>query len=555
MHFHLAAYSLNRRIATILVVLTLQTTSLSVFADSNTPESSLEVRRVDIIRNNIFPATQTRQFILPRLINRFHTVTRHSVISREIWFKKGDHLSHEDLGELERILRNLDLFAEVTVSAKPVNSAEPGTSHQLVDIVVTTSDRLSIVASTGGSYLGGIGEVSFSIGEKNLFGLGHAIEFGYRENTAGELLGSFAYDNVRPFGGEAIASVRFGQTEEGNSYGIRLRNEFSNSSDTLSWLFTYDRSETRIDFFENGESIIEVPRETEKFTARRLYRTGHSDQFLRFGPLLEYRTTDYSPAQGSQSDSIEVPDDETALFMGALVGYDAVSGYKKINWLDTLDYDQDLSFGHGIEFALGATDAQTQQDQVVKPVVFSRLWWRKSINAHELLSTNLNTTYQWEKQQDNTWDVSTRLRLYSTRFEQFTLASSLRYATAFNDSGLPVQQNLGEDNGLRGYPAREFNGEQSLLLNLESRWITPIQLLTFRLGAVLFSDFGWVGDRESTEFFSDVHASAGVGLRVGSPKILGSSVVRLDLAFPFDDDPERNYKPQFSLSTGQVFRF
>jgi len=102
---------------------------------------------------------------------------------------------------------------------------------------------------------------------------------------------------------------------------------------------------------------------------------------------------------------------------------------------------------------------------------------------------------------------------------------------------------------------REFNGEQSLLLNLESRTATAIQLLTMRLGAVVFVDAGWVGDRGPEGLFDEVHGSAGFGARLGSRELFGSGVFRLDLAFPFDDDSTRDYKPTLSLSIGQVFSF
>mgnify|MGYP000011318541 CR=1 FL=1 len=515
---------------------------------------SAVVRHVRVERSNVFdPRTATRHRA-PRLINRFHRTTRDSVIRREIWFSPGDRVGAGDLEELERNLRALELFAEVDVSVEHVDDASVATDA-VVDVRVSTTDRLSIVASTGGSYLGGIGEVSVSVGERNLAGLGHSIEFGYRENTEGELLGSFAYDDVRFASGDVVARFRLGQTEEGLSFGAGVRDEFDHSNDRLSWKIDYGRTETRVDYYEQGESVVEVPRETDTLSLDRVYRTGSRSRWWRHGVQARYKVTRHSDAIGADSDRVAIPTDSTELFIGGLLGYDAVHRHTRIRWLDTLDYRQDLSFGHGTELLLGGTATLDEPGSGIEPAVFLNYWRRDRLGADEYLGGRLETVYVLDGEARDSWSTSVRATLYSTRFRGLTLASSLRHATGFAGSGLPIEQTLGEDNGLRGYPARQFNGEQSVLLNLEGRLATPVRLPAFSLGAVAFVDAGWVGDRARNGFLDDPHTSAGVGVRLGSRRILGSAILRMDVAYPFDDDERRDYRPTLSLSLGQVFDF
>ena len=136
-----------------------------------------------------------------------------------------------------------------------------------------------------------------------------------------------------------------------------------------------------------------------------------------------------------------------------------------------------------------------------------------------------------------------------------TFATRLLYQSAFDREGLPPEQTLGENNGLRGYPARQFNGEQSLLLNLEYRLQTRLNLASIELGAVSFFDAGWVGDRGNTEWLENAQTAAGLGIRVGSPQLLGSLIVRADLAIPFNEIDGERFTPSFSLAVGQVFGF
>jgi outer membrane protein assembly factor BamA len=497
-----------------------------------------------INRRNIFDEQDRLGY---RLINRLHRVTRETVIEREIWLQPGEQISDADADELERNLRKLDLFAHVRVSLKK-NRSQPGS----VDLVIETADRLSIVASAGGSFLGGIGEVKFSIGENNLLGLGHQLQFGYSENTEGELLGSVAYENVLIGANDIYAGVRTGQTEEGEFTVLSVTNRFLNFDDNRFWKIEFERESKRDDFFESGESIAEVPRTDEQLKLQWQQRVGVPARLIRFGPVIDLKQTWYESPIGPQADSVERPEDVTSVFAGAFVAIDSNRSFERLTGLDTLRFEQDVTLGFSAQLLVGLENRAMQSDTVTDPTFFIKGWSTNAISAHSYLNMAIDSFASVDNDSLSRWSVSTASTLFNTRFARQTLAARIKYKSAFDSGGLPPQQTLGEVKGLRGYPAREFNGEQSLLLNLEHRWRSPLTLASVELGTVAFFDAGWVGSRGSSDWLDRAQTATGVGLRIGSPQLLGSAVIRIDIAYPLDTT---NYDPSFSLALGQVFGF
>ena len=503
--------------------------------------SAVIINRQNIFRESVQPVHQ--------LINRFHRVTRESVIAREVWLQAGDPVTIADAQELERNLRDLDLFARVHVWLRE-SVDQPGNT----DLVIETSDRLSIVASAGGSFLGGIGEVKFSVGDNNLLGLGHQLIVGYSENTEGELLGSFAYDNVLVGANDIFAGVGVGRTEEGDFAVGEITNRFLNFDDNRFWKIELERESSRDDFFESGQTVAEVPRTDEQLNLQWQHRTGIPLRFFRLGPVVNIERTQYEAPIGPQADTIEQPDDTTTIFAGAFFALDSNRAFERVTGLDTLRFVQDLALGYSAQLTLGLENRTTETSDDTLPAV--RLLGRSTnaISSDTYLNAAINSSASIDKSSLARWSVSTASTIFNTRLHRQTLAARIRYDSAFERDGLPLLQTLGEARGLRGYPAREFNGEQRLLLNLEHRWHTPFTMASLEFGTVTFVDAGWVGDRGNSSWLDNARTAAGAGLRVGSRQLLGSLIIRIDLAFPLGAEADE-FDPSVSLAVGQVFGF
>ena len=521
--------------------------SQDITAARETPQAGPAILSSIIIeRRNIFDEDAAAAW---QLVNRLHSVTRESVIQREIWLQPGDPITEEDAQELERNLRQLDLFARVRVSL--LNSeSQAGSANLLIE----TTDRLSIVASAGASFLGGIGEVKFAVGEKNLLGLGHQLQIGYSENTEGELLGSIAYDNVLIGSNDIYAGISLGQTEEGEFATATLSNRFLNFNDNRFWKIELERKTSRVDIFDSGESVAEVPRANEKLELQWQNRSGRPDQFLRVGPVLNLQQTRYEAPIGIQAQTIERPDDTTSLFAGAFLAIDSNLAFQRLTGLDTLSFEQDVTLGYSAQILAGVEHRTTASTDSTLPVIFVRGSSTRALTSASFFNTAIDSFASIDNDSLPRWSVTTAATAFNTRLKNQTLAARVKYKSAFDSDGLAPQQTLGEASGLRGYPAREFNGEQSLLVNLEHRWQTPITIARLELGTVAFADAGWIGDRGNSNWLDDAMTSVGVGIRIGSPQLLGSGVIRVDLAFALGDAADV-YDPSFSLSLGQVFEF
>jgi len=519
----------------------------NVADDTQTPQAEPAILSSIIInRSNIFDEDAAAAWLL---VNRLHSITRESVIRREIWLQPGDPITSADAQELERNLRQLDLFARVRVTLVDSDS-QPGSASLVID----TTDRLSIVASAGGSFLGGIGEVSFSIGENNLLGLGHRLQFGYSENTEGELLGSIAYDNVLIGSNDIYAGIGAGQTEEGEFATATFTNRFLNFNDHRFWKIELEQKTSRDDYFDSGESIAEVPRFDQEVKLQWQHRRGQPVRLLRIGPVLNWQQTQYEAPVGAQAQTIEQPEDASTLFAGAFIAIDSKVQFQRLTGLDTLSFEQDVTLGFSAWMIAGMENRTTAISDRTLPLIALGGTTSHAISPESFFSTSIDTLASIDSDSLSRWSVSTAATAYNTHLKNQTLAARIRYKSAFNGNSLPRQQTLGEATGLRGFPAREFNGEQSLLVNLEHRWQTPVKLASLELGTVAFADAGWIGDRGNSNWLDAAKTSAGVGIRIGSPQLLGSSIIRLDLAFALGDGADV-YDPSLSLSLGQVFDF
>jgi outer membrane translocation and assembly module TamA len=112
-------------------------------------------------------------------------------------------------------------------------------------------------------------------------------------------------------------------------------------------------------------------------------------------------------------------------------------------------------------------------------------------------------------------------------------------ASATSSSDAIDLQQLGGDNGLRGYPLRYQSGQRRSLLTVEERIYSDVFILRlFRVGGAVFYDVGraWGGAQPNPVnpgWLSDV----GFGLRIFSVRAAKANVLHLDFAFPLKRDP------------------
>lgn len=502
---------------------------------------------VRVTTGDVFDAATASVRPLAGLVNAIHWQTRTEVVEREIWLQPGELVTAEQAAELERNLRALGLFAEVSVRLVPF-----GTQGE-VDLEVVTRDRLSLFVGGSASYVGGVSGYRVNAGESNLLGYGNRLGASFYENSEGEFRGNLVYTDLHVLDSWHSATVRASRTDEGNGIALDVRRPFKHLADPLGYGLGAHRDETEIDFYRSGDSVAQVTDRGFGIGGDLTWAAGPELRRRYAGFVVAIDAHDYDPATGPSAPEIRVPGDTQSLFLGTQLRFAHIDGYRKVTGLDTIDYVQDLALGRFVGATLGARwRDEDGQDAELQPEANGYATWASEPLTNVFLQLSARGGLRFASGET----VGSRGELdgwlYVRTTERNMLGGSATFDTATERQDLPIELTLGEDNGLRGYGARQFVGSSRLRLNLEDRYDTTFELATLRVGAVAFFDAGWVGENDD---LGRPYESVGVGLRIGSKPLFGDGLLRIDLARPLDDVDGESDGWKLSVSVGQVFTF
>jgi hypothetical protein len=511
-------------------------------------QDSWLIREVEVGTRDVFAADEAAEHGLYRFFNSLHVPTREEVVRREVWFESGDRITEQERAELERNLRATGLFGAIDVRLE-----ETGTPGE-VDLVVDTRDRFSLIGSAGGSVVGEVTGYYVLVGETNLFGTGNSISLSASGNDEDESEFGIDYSDWQLFDTWHRLDVAAGATEEGPFVRAAVTRPFKHLQDPWSYGVAAGDEENDVDYFAGGESVAEVPRAR---TALRVFgERAHGPVELRrsLGLELAYDDSRFGAASGPAAGQIAVPGDLTQASFGPYGRIQWEHAYRELQHLDALDYVQDATLGAELELFAGALHRdEAGAGDKVETLVRTSLRTAAEALPETYLTLSAAGQARWYAGDTMGWTAAAALHAFQLSLPRQTLALSLAYDEVFEDENLPLQLNLGEDSGLRGYPAREFAGTERYRLNLEDRIDVGASWRSFDLGMVAFFDAGWIAAGQPD--LDDALRSVGLGLRIGSSEVLGSGVLRLDFSFPLDDFAGEDYDPLVSLAYGQVFGF
>ena len=516
---------------------------------SEDPDASLgRLERIWVETLPLYEGVAAEDSLFPELLRRLHWTTEAGVAMQEVWFEPGDEVTRADLDELERKLRNTGLFAEVETEVTP--GAEPGTIH----VLVRTRDKFTLVLGASGALVGDVGSVRANVGEDNLFGKGDRINLTYVENSEGETDGSIAYTDRHLFD-EWLRLRVFGRTtEEGDSVGLRLWRPARQLAEPFEWSVAGLTGTSDVDYFSGGDSVAEVRIDEDRFDLSAGWGSGTRDAYWQWGLSGTFDDTAYGAARGPQAARIDVPGDTTRVRLGPFVRFDRTARFARTTRLDTLGFVQDLRLGGGAElFASAQHRDEEGEDDAVQPVAGARVYGAFAPRDDTYVTLDVEASGRFDDGSTVGSTQSWALHAFHLAPRGHTLAASVTFDDVFEDQGLPREVTLGEDNGLRGYPSREFAGAKRVRVNLEDRVDLDLEVRGLRFGCVAFADAGWIA--ADGQGLGQPLWSVGVGLRIGSPTLFGGGVLRIDLAFPLDDAGGESYDPLLSVALGQVFSF
>ncbi|HEU4420381.1 MAG TPA: hypothetical protein VFT55_15705 [Planctomycetota bacterium] len=508
----------------------------------------VRLRNVEIRTRDVFADEDADGNPFYWLANALHMVTREHVVACENWLRPGDSITSEQIAELERNLRASHLFGAVAVSQRPAGDG-------MTDLVIDTRDKFSLNLSASLSRVGGVDKFGVRAAESNLFGTGKQLALAANEKED-EYERYVRFTDPQLLGSWHRFSIRTGRTEEGPFTSVELVRPLKHLEDPYSYGARYSGVDEDQDYYRFGESTAELPLRRHSVQLFAAGAAGPRDARSTRGLELRLSTSEYGAATGPDRALVRVPGDTDAIELGPYFAYALRSRYDKVTRLDAIDYVEDLELGISL---LGRVAARLRDEQGVGSDVDPVLGAGVRIATQPLAETYVTFAGEgsvaWGGDGLHTWNGRFALHAYQMSLRPQTLCASLTYDFAGETRDPVPQLTLGEDNGLRGYPAREFAGSRFTRLNLEDRIDTGIEVLSVRLGLVAFADAGWVHGPQQGLSMGEAIRSVGCGLRFGSSHLFGGGVGRLDIAWPLDDVDGNSYGVSVSFSIGQVFTF
>jgi outer membrane protein assembly factor BamA len=506
----------------------------SVFAFSQTDsESSRYIRTIHVYRQNVFPDSIENEALLYRLANHLHVVTKESVVRNELLFKEGDKLDYDITAETERKLRNLDFLGDNKIRIKDI-------TEDSVDVYVYTQDQWSTVVSYVLESGGGLTQIGGNFEEVNFLGLGKKIFVqGVHESDVGltwtlsfddpQLFGSRWKGNTRLKKGPLIKNITVSFARPYISLDSRWAGGFAGFYlDETQRLFEAGDEVSRVKYLSEGASAYISRAFGERYRKKRI-QLSYSYQNREFSPMGELTTT-------------PVPDDEL-LHSTSLGGSIENIGYVKGQRIDRFYRTEDFRTGWVVSAGVTRTGFPIQKG--------IRRWEMGLAYSHNFYFARRHFIFSnvgYSTQFYNNTITSFSFKYFYRMFSWQTWAFNMNWLMARNLEE-SSQFLLGGDTNLRGFNAREFSGDKKLVMNLESRLFSSVDILSLAFGGVLFLDAGHVWKRGQEIDMSLLNYSVGFGLRVGITKAPGAPVFRMDFGYPLSDDRGLG----IAIGFGQVF--
>jgi len=480
-------------------------------------------------QQNVFDTTKPAENNpLYRLANRWHIVTRDSVIQNQLLFQTGDAFSARILEESERLLRQNAYFYDARV--EPIRY-----ENGVVDIRVWTRDLWTLMPGLSVSRSGGENRTRVSVSERNLLGRGVSVRLSYVDNVDRESI-SFQYFDRNLDKTWVSLFTEFTDSSDGDTVDVRLIRPFFELDARYSAGATILDDTREVSFYDLGNEAAAYAVDRIQHTAFYGWSAGLRDGWVRrWSGGLVYDSNEFSPAPDGTLPTL-LPADRKLVY--PFVGFELLEDrFESTSNRDQIDRTEDFFMGTRLWASVGYATEDFGADRESLIYRFEASRGFGSIEKKALL---LSSKYTGRIDEGSSANQS--LSLIARYYNQITdkrLFFMTLDANAGNNLDLDHYIDLGGDSGLRGYPLRYQTGDSRLLFTIENRYFTdwyPFRL--FRVGGAIFADVGKVwGDNpvggEQLGWLKDL----GIGLRLAPTRASGRDVIHIDIAFPLDGDP------------------
>ena len=503
-------------------------------------EETAFIRHINIFRQDMFDTSHVefRKFPFP-LINKFHIKTKKQVISRELLFHEGEAVDFALLEESERNLRALQYIGDAFISPRFV-------SPDSIDIDVVTEEQWTTVLGTKYEVEAGQANYGLRLEEYNLLGWGQKFKISLA-HLNGQDQQEFLVAENRLFNSRIAVEFFYKGYEDGTYQSYHLGRPFY--SERSPWAFDVDFQtyEGTRRVFNHQNTIATYQAQENMLNCRAshlLLRRDHSSARASF---LFYSTLQDQDKLTSNDSLFQfLPAAHRTRMLGG--GIDWVKlNFIEEHFLDNFGLIEDVSLGWEASLYLGKMipELGSVLGQWYVDGKITHAW--KWFNQFYLYASFGSYAYfGGQSPKETVSTVLVKAYLQTIPYNTIILNGNISRAWRIPDH---EQLFLGENRGLRGYPSYFRTGQNRIILNLEDRIFSKLNLYSFGFGAAVFSDLGYIWNEQQPLRDQRPFVTLGAGIRIGSSKSKAATVFRLDFAVALQNDPH------FVLSFGNSHFF
>jgi len=484
------------------------------------------IGEISIVNADVFDLDDPRERnAFYRFATKLHPVTRPHVIRAALLIKPGDVFSARLLAETERLLRAKRYLGEASIT--PVRFVDGK-----VDLEVRTRDVWSLDPGISFGRRGGENHFGIELQDVNFLGTGIELDLEHK-NSVDRVTNSIQLASDQAFGDRNELDIGYSSNSDGNGWQLSFEQPFYALDTRRAYGVRLERNNQVDTFYQLGEVLdryLVRGRDAELYGG---WSSGLSDGWVRrwTAGFTQHRRQFETVVDSLGTGLLPADRDLVYPWIGFELQQDDYQVWENRNQIGR---SEDVLIGTHITARIGRTSTGLGSDRSAWLYQFGV---RKGyeIGTEDFLLLNSEVTGRKENSghADVHWDSSARY--YRPISEKNLLFAKIETSWGHNLDLDRVNQ-LGGDNGLRGYPLRYQGGQSRALLTLEQRYYTdwyPFRL--FRVGAAVFVDIGrtWGDDGLGTPNLG-LLKDVGIGLRLGNTRSSIGNVIHIDLAFPLD---------------------
>ncbi|MGH9334190.1 MAG: hypothetical protein ACRD21_10625, partial [Vicinamibacteria bacterium] len=496
------------------------------------------IESIEILVEDVFEdGGATPDYWIYRLANQLHIETKEDVIRRELLFEVGESLDPEALAQTERNLRALPFLRAARIETYPVR---PETEGGPVRVRVLVGDSWSTMpearlAKLGNEWVWGLGA-----SEKNLLGKGKELQA--LHNSGLERDETFAlYRDRRLLGSRVELSTFYSAASDGHNAAIGALRPFYSLDSRWSFRVGYEDFDRLDPLYQDGERVQDFrhTRSRGSFEIGRAVRRGDTSA-LRLH--MAYELSD---------DDVEVDRRKFGILQ---VGLTSVShSFLELTHVNRFERVEDINLGNEAAafFGISAPVLGGEPGHSYFLFLSERRGFALNPDGFFLGSASWQARRRGGDLENSVarFRVDVVQKLSERRI--FLAKADFHYGSNLDPE---VQLRLGADNGLRGYPVRQFNGNRTLLFSAEGRWFLADDVLRLvSIGVAAFFDSGFAWPEGTPIAFHDLRSDVGISLLLGANRVSASRPgVRFDFAYALNPIEGRS---QWLISAGSQLGF